>query len=339
MTDVQSRLNSEYLVLHEHYQETMESMILPTLSGLRRNTRISGADGKPVSVDRFDAERSRGTVVIVHGFTENAFKYSEIIYSLLMNHYSVIAYDQRGHGYSWRKEGLADPSVTHVERFEEYVEDLDAVCTQVLSVMPKPWLVFCHSMGGAVTALYLERQPTVFSRAVMSAPMIAPNLSGIPVSIAKGLCLTARFFHCGRQRLMMSRPYSGPEDFETSCATDPDRFAWYDAVKAAHPEYHNCSPTYGWTLEAIRVTEKILAPGAPEKISCPVLLFTADQDFSVMPAPQKQFISRVKNGRHLFVSRSRHEIYRSTDDVLFPWWHTVLMFLAESAPSEGGSGE
>ena len=43
--------------------------------------------------------------------------------------------------------------------------------------------------------------------------------------------------------------------------------------------------------------------------------------------PQKQFIKRVKNGEHRLVKGAKHEIYRSPDEVLFPWWHEVLEFL------------
>ena len=51
-----------------------------------------------------------------------------------------------------------------------------------------------------------------------------------------------------------------------------------------------------------------------------------ESDFSVMPEPQKKFIARVPKGRYMFFRNSRHEIFRSTNDVLFPWWHEVLSF-------------
>ena len=49
-----------------------------------------------------------------------------------------------------------------------------------------------------------------------------------------------------------------------------------------------------------------------------------------MPEPQKEFIDRVPNGKHLFVKDSRHEIFRSVNAVLFPWWHEILNFLKEA---------
>ena len=140
----------------------------------------------------------------------------------------------------------------------------------------------------------------------------------------------ARLLGLAKKNPFFMKPWSGPEDFATSCATDPERFAWYDGIKTSYPEFRNSIPSYQWSLESIGVTAKILAAGAPESISCPVLLFTAEHDHSVMPGPQEQFISRVPKGRQLFVRNARHEIFRSSNDVFFPWWHENLLFLKEA---------
>ena len=319
--------NEDGLICSGHYAETMESRVLPFLASRQRDEIVSGDGGKPLFCSVFTAEKPVGTVLVLHGFTENAFKYSEIIYSLLQNGFSVVAYDQRGHGRSWRKESLGDLSLTHVDRFDEYVKDLEAVCGAVLSSMPKPWAAFAHSMGGAVLGLFLEGHPGVFSRAALSAPMIAPSLKGVPRFAAKAICRAPIKAGKGEERMFFSKPYHGPEDFATSCAAGRERFDWYDGVKAARKEFQNNGPSYAWTMESINVTRLLLAPGAVEKIACPVRLYTADRDFSVLPEPQKKFIERVRRGTRVFVPGSRHEIYRSGDDVLFPWWHDVLRFL------------
>jgi len=321
-------LNPDFLAFDEDYQTTMEGVILPYLAACRKEGSFSGAGNRPMYYARYDADSPRGTVVLVHGFTENEYKYAELIHSLVRSGFSVLAYDQRGHGRSWKKPGLRHHSDTHVDAFSEYVEDLKCLTNSFLSAMPQPWSVFCHSMGGAVTALFLEQYPDVFSRAAMCAPMIAPNLGGLSESAAALLCRTQKLFGRSSRKVAFSQPYSGPEDFATSAASDPVRFAWYDAVKAARREFQNSSPTYGWTLEAISVTKKILDARGPEDIACPVLLSTAAEDGSVLPGPQKLFISRVRRGTHLFVEGARHEIYRSPDAVLHPWWHTQLAFLS-----------
>jgi len=322
-----NRFNPDGLVLSASYADTMNGVVLPELARRCVGTTVSGFGGRPLACVQYAAENPRGTVLVLHGFTENAFKFSEIIHSLLRNGFSVLAYDQRGHGRSWRREGLPDMSLTHVDDFEEYVKDLEIVCGRLLAGMPGPHFVFAHSMGGAVASLFLERHADVFAGAVLCAPMIAPNTYGISAALVGLVCRGAKLLGQGARRPSVSRPYSGPEDFETSCATGRERFDWYDRVKFERPEYQNSNPSYGWTLEAIGVTKKLLAPGAPERIACPVRLYGADNDGSVLAGPQEAFIGRVRNGTRTVVKGSKHEIYRSADEVLFPWWREVLAFL------------
>lgn len=324
---IMDKLNHEGLVHSDNYSETMAREVLPWINARRTDMTVEGDGGRPLFVSRFDADAPAGTVLIVHGFTENADKFSEVIHSLLQNGLSVVAYDQRGHGRSWRAEGLEDISLTHVDAFEEYVWDMGIVYDRVVKAMPKPHRVFCHSMGGAVTALFLEGNPGLFDRAAMCAPMIAPCLNGLPKPAARLMCQTEKALGRCRKRIVGSKPYSGKEDFDTSPANGKARFDWYEDQRGLHPEFTNNGPTYGWLLEAIDVTDKILAPGAPEGIDAEVRLYTAGLDETVLPEPQKAFIDRVKRGSHVTVPGGKHEIYRSSDDVLFPWWADVLGFL------------
>ncbi len=319
--------NEDGLILENSYQETMNNQVLPWLKARENVQTVRGDGDKPIYTVSYAADQPAGSVLMVHGFTENAFKYSELIYSFLQNGLNVVMYDQRGHGRSWRNEEIQDPSLTHVDRFDEYVRDMEAVITQALESFPKPWMVFSHSMGGAVTALYLEQHPDTFSRAVFCAPMIAPNLGGVPAAAISAICRCAKAVGSGKKRVFISKPYAGPEDFATSAASGKVRFDWYDGIKATHREFQNNGPSYSWTLQAANVTKKILAPGAVEKITCPVRVYGAENDGSVMSEPQARFASRLKNGSRTVVPGSRHEIYRSPDTVLFPWWHEVLAFI------------
>ncbi len=321
-----TRFNPDGLVLSADYARTMNDVVLPWLAARRTDETVAGEGGRPLFCSRYAGVGSAGTVLMVHGFTENGDKFAELVHSLLRNGYGVVTYDQRGHGRSWRDPAIADLSLTHVDRFEEYVADMEVVVDRVLSGMPKPWLLFAHSMGGAVSALFLEKHPGVFARAALCAPMIAPNLGGLPPAAARLMCAVAGKLGGDRKRVFASRPYAGPEDFATSCATGRERFDWYDALKAATPAFQNNGPTYGWTREALRASAMLLAPGAVEKIDIPVRLFTAGEDNSVMPDAQKAFAARLKDGGRSLVPGSKHEIFRSGDDVLFPWWHGILAF-------------
>ncbi len=318
--------SDDYLVHSGSYAEVMNNTVIPWLKQHEYAETVPGYGDRPLYTVSYRPDEPVGTVFIVHGFTENAFKYAELIWSLLHLRYAVVAYDQRGHGRSWRAEGIRDISVTHVDCFQEYVEDLRIICGRYHSVMPAPFLLFAHSMGGAVGTLFLEQDPGFFAAAVLSAPMIAPDLGGISPRLASFLSGFAGVTGRRKDHPFFLKPWTGPEDFASSCAAGRERFFWYEQARSDYPEFRNSVPSWQWIREAVRVTGKILAPGAAEKIDCPVLLFSAETDHSVLPEPQEAFIQRVPRGKRVLVSGSKHEIYRSADDVLFPWWHDVLAF-------------
>ena len=318
--------NSDGLVLSAAYADTMESQVVPYLKARQKDSMIPGADDKPLFCSQYTADQPQGTVLVMHGFTENAFKFSEIIYSLLVNGFNVVAYDQRGHGRSWRSEKIKDISLVHVDHFSDYVHDMEKIVDTVVSKLPKPWLLFSHSMGGAVSGLYLENHPDTFARAAFCSPMIQAN-TGMSTSVVKLLCQGAKLLGKARGRVFISKPYTEKETFNEYVATGRERFNWYENIRFNTKEYQTNGPSYCWTLESVRVTKQLLAPDEPEKIVSHVRLYTAELDNTVMPEAQKKFIDRIKNGSHVIVKGAKHEIYRSNDDVLFPWWHDVLAFL------------
>lgn len=323
----ETRINPDGLVCSGHYAQTMEDTVLPWLKERQKDQRIPGDGGRELFCSFFTADSPRGTALVVHGFTENALKYSELIFSLVRQGFNVCAYDQRGHGRSWRDGAIADPSLTHVHDFNEYVRDMECVCDALMKSSPKPWVIFSHSMGGAVTGLYLERHPGVFARAALCAPMIAPNRGGIPLFAAKALCRGAKMLGRGKKRIFLSKPYAGPEDFAASACTGRERFDWFDAIKASHPEFSNNGPSYDWTLQSLGVTRRLLRPGSVEKIDADVRLYSAEKDEAVLASAQEQFAKRLRHGRMSVVKDAKHEVFRSPDAVVFPWWHEVLSFL------------
>ena len=319
--------NEEFLVQADDYRRVMDKTVLPWLDEQACVDTVKGKDDRPLHCVSYKAEKPAGTVFIVHGFSESAMKYSEIIWSLLHMGYSVVAYDQRGHGLSWKDDKVNHPSVTHVEEFDDYVEDLHAVCEFYEHKMLQPWFVFAHSMGGAVATLFMETYPYAFKGAILSSPMIAPSTKDIPYRVASALCFGACLLKKGAHYPFFMKPYHGPENFEASCATDRNRFDWYDNIKYTHPEYQNSVPSYSWTYEALHVTEEILSEKYPDMILCPVMIYDAEKDDVVLSLPQKVFVNRLRKGKIQVVNGAKHEIFRSENKVLFPWWKDVIKTL------------
>lgn len=305
------------------YSDFMTRTASPYIAHRRTVRELVMRDGNNLYGESYSAENARGTVFILHGFTENAAKYSEVIYRFLRENFCVFIYEQRGHGRSYR--AVADKTLTHIDRFEEYVEDLETVLEQAAD-MPKPYFLFSHSMGGAVSALFMEKHPGVFGKAVMSSPMIAPTHGDMPLFIPKLICRFCILTGRKRKRIFVAPPYPDKEDFDTSCATCEEKFAYYEEIKRNCEDFHNYSPTYGWLLQSLCVTKKILKKGAPERIDAPVLIFSAELDNAVLNDKQKEFADRLKNCRLEFIKGVKHELFLSPDEVTHPYFNQITDF-------------
>ena len=111
------------------------------------------------------------TVIFVNGRTESYLKYKEVAFDFFQKGYSIFLFDNRGQGLSQRL--LPDAEIGYVERFDDYVDDLDEFQQKIVAPASKaPTYLIGHSMGGLITLLYLERQPKNIVKAAVTAPMI-----------------------------------------------------------------------------------------------------------------------------------------------------------------------
>ncbi|ELM3618586.1 alpha/beta fold hydrolase, partial [Aeromonas sobria] len=128
-------------------------------------------------------------ILIVNGRVESYLKYQELAWDLWRQGYSLYLIDHRGQGMSGRM--LDDPQKGYVDHFDDYVVDLKQFHDQIIMAdQPAKLFLLAHSMGGAISARYLERWPDDIKAAVLSSPMLGINLGGLPKWLAKGLATT-----------------------------------------------------------------------------------------------------------------------------------------------------
>jgi alpha-beta hydrolase superfamily lysophospholipase len=119
----------------------------------------------------------KGQVVLVHGLGEHAGRYAHVAATLQAAGWSVLAYDQRGHGRSGGRQGS-------LPRPDSLLDDL----AEVLDHAPPPGgprVLLGHSMGGAVAARFVAEAlapvPAAWSRPVdglvLSSPALRAHLS------------------------------------------------------------------------------------------------------------------------------------------------------------------
>ena len=316
-------------------EETFAGEILSVRRELDK-IRICGtfsrnSEGK-IWFELYPAQTPRGWVAISHGFTESTVKYTELIWYFVQEGWSVAICDHRGHGRSFRQ---VEPKwLTHVDRFQEYVEDYACFLTHV--VEPRraglPLTVLGHSMGGAIAAHLAQRYPELnVSKYVLCAPMVAPATSGVPRwaagAVSELMCLAGK----GRECNLVQKPYDGADGFGESwcCATSDARYHWYWEFVREHENYQNSAASYRWLKESVFQTGGLLSRKNTRRCQVPVLLLQAGQDTMVDNGLQDKLVERLPRARKVIFPEARHEIFNCTDGEVALFMDTILDFMKE----------
>lgn len=317
------------LICEAAFAQTMELVVEPALAAMRQQISMPLAGGGTLHAEIYTPETARRAVVILHGYTESGEKFREMTWYFLKAGYSVFVPDHRGHGHSVRE--VEDTSVTHVDEFGQYVQDAGQFLKEI--VLPRtcglPLCLYAHSMGGAIGAMLLMEHPYAFTRAVLTAPMIAPSTAPFPGWVARLMAQTMCALGKSRERAFVGKPFDpARETFERSFATSRARFDYYEQKRIRYAHLQNCAPTYGWVREATGVTRTLLKPENAARIATPLLLCQAARDTVVQLPPQNAFVRLLKDAQ-LQAFDARHEIYCSQDSVMGPYVDAVLNFLGQ----------
>ncbi len=96
---------------------------------------------------------AKAVIAVVHGIGEHSGRYAKLAARLTARHYTVCAFDHRGHGQSPGPRG-------HINAWAEYRADVQAFLEFVRAQNPGlPIFLMGHSMGGVVVLDYALRHP------------------------------------------------------------------------------------------------------------------------------------------------------------------------------------
>lgn len=197
-------------------------------------------------------EGARAAVVLVHGYGEHAGRYQELAEELGRGGCDAYLLDLRGHGLSEGPRG-------HVERFEDYLLDLDRLVEKARA-SGLPLFAFGHSLGGLILLRYLQEGGRA-SGAIVSAPYLRLAFEPPPW----------KRWAAGILRALLPR-LPIPSGLRPEMLTrDEERRA---AVRA-DPLYFTTT-TAGWFFEASRAQQEAFAK-AP-RVELPILGLLPTED-------------------------------------------------------------
>ncbi|HDZ8838079.1 TPA: alpha/beta fold hydrolase [Aeromonas veronii] len=326
------------LAVTNTYQLTSEadvpSLYQQTLPDFWRQHAVEGEfKGKDGVTIRYAALRQAKVdraILIVNGRVESYLKYQELAWDLWRQGYSLYLIDHRGQGMSDRM--LDDPQKGYVDQFDDYVVDLKQFHDQIIMAdQPAKLFLLAHSMGGAISARYLEHWPDDIKAAVLSSPMLGINLGGLPKWLAKGLASTI-----GTVGGWFGEPPYGPgqsayQDHgfaDNELTHSQPRYQAFRQIYEQHPQIKLGGATAHWIYQGITGADAAIADAGA--IKTPLLVLQAGNDSVVDNAAQDRFctIAKCEGGKPLRIEGAWHELFIESDDKRQPALTAMVDFFA-----------
>lgn len=312
---------------NDNYIETMKNEVEPYIDSIKETGYMDvGEEDFKIYYEKYKVENSKASIVMVHGKGETLEVYHEMIYYFINSGYSVYGLELRGFGRSGRL-GKKDDTQIDVGSFDDYVSDVKNFVDNV--VVPESGedklYLFSHSMGGAVSAGYLEKYPDDFTAAVLSAPMFTMDTGKIPEWIAKIISDPSKVFPYGDEYVAGQGPYTEPA-FDFLGTSSEARFKYYYDMRLEDDELSRGGVSYRWLQSALNFTKKTRGQLNASKVKTPVLLLQAGEDHFVKASGQNEFAKYAKNCTLVRMEEAKHEMYRERDGLLRIWLTKVLDF-------------
>ncbi len=327
MLDFLEKLDTPQIIDERNYHSLMTETVEPYLLKKRTDGTFLSADGLTIHYEQYDKKLSRGSVVILHGFTETAEKFREVAYYFRKLGYSVFSLDLRGHGKSEHRSGKAERVET--DSFDLYREDLEIFMESIVkpATGDKKIYFYTHSLGSTIALLYMMKNPYAVHKAVLSSPMICGNM-GMPVAVAgtvaKLICLFGGKNISAPGRCVFDKEQTA----ENSDATSKARFDYYHEKRKMEPLYQTSGPSFGWVKASLEARDKILSPQGIKMLKTKLLIFKPEEDRQLLSEYTDKFASmaRVKSKK---VQGARHEIFMSGDETLKWYFEEISEFFRD----------
>lgn len=302
-----------FAISEDDFETEYDNLVIPFFEQFD-NGSFTGTDNIRINYVKYEPDNATGAMVILHGKSESYIKYAELAYDLRELGCAFYLMDHRGMGFSERM--IEDDSQrVHVNRFDDYVEDVKIFMDTVVNRIPQQKvMVLAHSMGGAVTALYLEKYPDGVDGAVLSSPMLQVNTGSYPEPVAFLMASLGTMIGLGREYAPGQGPRSDPVFDNNTVTHSHARWSkWELDLIPNNQQVKSGGPSFQWVLNSI-VYGWIGRLQAP-KIGVPMLLFQAGADCIVKPEGQDDFCDRSDSCTRIGFEGARHEILMETDTI------------------------
>ncbi len=288
----------------------------------------SGPKEIKIHYAKFLNPNNQRCLVLVPGRSESYLKFKELSYDLYNQGYDIFIIDHRGQGLSGRM--LSNHQKGHVENFQYYVDDLTYFIESIVNLHCKsksnnlkPYLL-AHSMGGAISALYLQQSPNTIQAAVLSSPMLGFRSIGIPKLFLSTIIKASWQLNqwVGKESWYFIGQKEFVEDsFEkNNLMHSPLRFQQFMHLYKTTPEIQLGGITIQWLIESMKALDNIFLN--IKEITTPLIVLQSGEDKIIENQAQNDFCRQLNtftkqscpNGLPTVIAGAYHELFFERDE-------------------------
>ncbi len=227
----------------------------------------------------------------MHGLADNGQRYGHVVDVLVPAGMSVMACDLRGHGSSGGRRG-------HIERFDDYAQDITTMAAFAREQLPEPLMMVAHSMGGLAAVRMCQDKDLRVAGLVLSNPGLETKVAvpGWKVFAAKSL---------SRLLPTLAIPAGIPPEDISSDASEVRAYA-EDPLSFT-------DGTARWGAEFMAAQDAAVASPASFRFG-PTLVQLGAEDRIINPEASRRFFAASSSSdcRVETYEGGRHEIYNET---------------------------
>ena len=251
---------------------------------------IETKKGKVFWREYLPAEPPRAHLLITHGYGEHSGRYAFMGRFFAQNGFLVTTYDLPGHGLTYGRRA-------HIGDYSEYLAVLNLALKKAEEANPAlkdlPLFVFGHSMGGLITARYLESpSPKNLKAAALTSPYLGCN-----IPLPKIIFTLARIAGVICPIFAIKSTFTGKD-----VTQNPEIIKEYDEDPLMVRR-----TTTGWFRASEKCQKYVLSHAGD--VSVPLFCWAGDPDKLAIPAVTAAFMDKVPTKKTFrLVENCYHEV-------------------------------
>ena len=274
-----------------------------------------------------ESKNSRGTILLQQGHNEFIEKYFETIQEFLDRNYCVISFD-------WRGQGMSDHELkaihkAYIRNYKRHDMDIKYILDNIIKDnFPEPLIGIGHSMGGCLMLSAFHDHPGIFSKGILSAPMLGFKNE----KFLRAASSLMNFFREDTDYLLGSKPNMGKEVTynENDLTTDPLRYKRIIDLVRKHPNIRLWGVTNAFAKAVDQRFKTIRKNGWAEKIDLKILFIINNNDRVVDSNKINVMKKRLKNSHIIEFEETEHEIFMEKNHHRKEMWEKLDDFLNTS---------